>query len=187
MKNILLATLVATQLFTQLHAEDEMNNETKETPFYVVVKGMMILGDSMNEEHAVLKGDIGYGYGIDLGYRIGNGFAVEYDFSYASNNVTETVGEEINKASANYYTSALDIVYTIEATEKLGLFGKVGYEYEWEKISDYNIDNRNSGFVFGAGVEIEMNEKYKLITEYEHSLIEGPRGDSLFIGLDVNF
>jgi len=198
MKKTLLAATLATQLLTQLHAGGDiepvemhepemMEQEAAESKFYIIAKGMMVLGDTVNEENSVLDGDRDYGYGIDLGYRLGNGFAVEYDFSYASNTVTETAGEEVRDASAKYYTSALDLVYTVEVTETVGIFGKVGYEYEWEKIDAYGIDNTNHDFVFGVGTEIAMSEKYKFVAEYEHSLVSGPHGDSVFAGVMFNF
>ncbi|HHD78897.1 MAG TPA: hypothetical protein ENK98_04580 [Epsilonproteobacteria bacterium] len=139
MKQTLLAVTLATQLLTQLHAGGhiepvevtepevlETEAETTESKFYVVAKGMMVLGDTVDEENSILDGDKDYGFGIDVGYRLGNGFAVEYDFSYATNTVTETAGGEVRDASAKYYTSALDLVYTLEATENIGIFGKVG-------------------------------------------------------------
>ncbi|HHD78896.1 MAG TPA: hypothetical protein ENK98_04575 [Epsilonproteobacteria bacterium] len=64
---------------------------------------------------------------------------------------------------------------------------KWGYEYEWEKIDAYDIDNTNHDFVFGVGTEIAMSEAYKFVVEYEHSLVEGPHGDSVFAGVMFNF
>jgi len=197
MKKTFLAAVVSAQLATQLfaggdivpvavHETEVMEHET-ESKFYVIAKGLMILGDTVTHGDALLDGDRDYGYGIDVGYRLGNGFALEYDFSYARNTVTETVGEDIEEAKATYYTSALDIVYTYEVTEDLGIFAKGGYEYEWEEISAYDIDTEDHGFVFGGGVEVAMNESYKLIAEYEHSTIEGPHGDSIFAGVMYNF
>jgi len=194
MKKTLLAATLATQLLTQLHAGGdiepvEMNEpemmeiEAAESKFYVVASGMYMFGDTVEHEGLLLDGDKDFGFGIDLGYRIGNGFAVEYDFTYGSNTVTE--GSE--EAEAIYYTSAIDLVYTYEMTETIGLFGKVGYEYEWETIDEYNIDGTDHDFVFGAGVEIAMNETYKFVAEYEHSLIESPHGDSIFAGVMINF
>ena len=201
MKKTLVSATLAAQLLTQLHAGGdiapvELNApeiveseavEAAESSFYIVVKGMAILGDTVNHEEAVLDGNKDYGYGIDLGYRLGSGFAVEYDFSYSSNTVTETRGNSVEEATGKYYTSALDLVYTYEVSENVGLFGKVGYEYEWEKIDAYHIDGRNNDFVFGAGVEIAMNETYKFVAEYEHSLIKGPRGDGILAGVMINF
>ncbi len=195
MKKILTGTMLATMLFTGLYAggdieavDSDETEITESSPFYVVVKGMMIFGDTVNHEEAVLDGDQDYGFGIDLGYRLGNGFAVEYDFSYSGNSVTEKkVGEEPVNVNAKYYTSALDLVYTYELTEELGVFGKVGYEYEWEKISALDIDSTDHDFVFGAGFEAAMDEDFKFVAEYEHSLIEGPRGDSLFAGIMYTF
>jgi len=195
MKKILTGGMFAAVLMTGLHAGGDIEAadadevETAElSPFYVVAKGMMIFGDTVNHEEAVLDGDQDYGFGIDLGYRLGNGFAVEYDFSYSGNTVTEKKdGEEPVNVNAKYYTSAIDLVYTYELTEELGVFGKVGYEYEWEKISALDIDGTDHDFVFGAGFEAAMDEKFKFVAEYEHSLIDGPRGDTLFAGIMYNF
>jgi len=199
MKKQLLAAAFAAQLLTQLHAggdiepvqglETETEAVAEESRFYIVGKGMAIMGDTIAEEEAILDGDNGYGFGIDIGYRLGHGFAVEYDFSYSSNTVTERKeGFEPEEFDADYYTSALDLVYTYEMTETIGIFGKVGYEFEWETIDGLGIDSeRDDGFVFGAGFEVAMNEKYKFVTEYEHSTIDGPRGDAIFAGLMVNF
>ena len=198
MKKTLLAAALSAQLATQLFAggdiapvevhEPEVMEHVTESKFYMVAKALMILGDTVNHGEAVLDGDRDYGYGIDLGYRLGNGFALEYDFSYARNTVSEIEnGEVLDEAKATYYTSALDLVYTYEVTEDLGIFAKAGYEYEWEKISAYDIDGEDHGFVFGGGVEVAMSESYKLIAEYEHSTIEGPRGDSIFAGVMYNF
>ena len=192
MKKTLLAVTLATQLLTQLHAGGdiepiEINEpetmETEESKFYIVASGMYMLGDTVKHEELLLDGDKDFGFGIDFGYRIGNGFALEYDFTYGRNTVTE--GDE--EAKATYYTSAIDLVYLYEVTETVGIFGKVGYEYEWETIDEYNIDGTDHDFVFGAGVEIAIDERYKFVAEYEHSRIEGPHGDSIFAGLMINF
>ncbi len=193
-KTVLIALLVA-QLFTQVQAGGDIEPvmeteavETAESPFYIVAKGMMIFGDSVNHETSLLDGDMDYGYGIDLGYRIGNGFAVEYDFSYSSNRIKETKSNgDVEDVKGRYYTSAIDFVYTYELTEELGVFGKVGYEWEWEKITALDVDSNDNDFVFGVGLEVAMDENFKFVTEYEHSLIEGPRGDSLFAGIMYSF
>jgi len=199
MKKILFASIIAAQLLTQLHAGGDiepvemnvpemMEHEAhEESTFYVVVAGLVDFGDTVEHEGIELNGDTNIGYGIDLGYRIGNGFAVEYDFTYARNSVSRTENGVDEEARGTYYTSAIDLVYTYEATEHIGIFAKVGYEYEWETISDYDIDSEEHDFVFGAGVEIAMNKSYKLLFEYEYSLIESPRGPSLFAGVMYNF
>jgi len=193
MKKAILMALTASQILTQAHAggdiapvvEPEVVVEKHaETDLYVVVKGMRIAGDTFNHEGALLDGDVGYGFGIDVGYRLGHGFALEYDFSYAKNTVTE---DAIEEGTAKYYTHALDLVYTYELTETVGIFGKVGYEYESEEINALEIDGSDHGFVCGAGVEVAMTDDYKFVAEYEHSTIEGPRGDSIFAGVMINF
>ena len=195
MKKTLLAATLVTQLLTQLHAGGDiepvemnepemMETEAAESKFYVVASGMYILGDTVEHDGLLLDGDKDFGFGIDLGYRIGNGFAVEYDFTYGSNTVTEGTEE----AKATYYTSAIDLVYVYEMTETIGVFGKVGYEYEWETISDLDIDNEDHGFVFGVGTEVAINETYKFVAEYEYSEIEGPKGQGAFLaGVMINF
>ena len=97
------------------------------------------------------------------------------------------MGHVLEEAKATYYTHALDLVYTYELTETLGVFAKAGYEYEIEDIEEYNIDADDNGLNFGVGVEVAVNHKYKLVAEYEHSTIEGPRGDSIFAGVMYNF
>ena len=199
MKKTILTALFAANLMIQAHAGGDIKTEeaveleaveVEETRFYVVVKGLASLGADAEHGEAILEGDGGYGLGIDLGYRIGNGFAIEYDFSYAKNTVKEHIHGHIEEEDfdAHYYTSSLDLVYTFEATETIGIFGKVGYEYEWETIDELHIDSsREHGFIVGAGFEVTLNEQYKLVAEYEHSTIDSPRGDSLYAGLMFNF
>ena len=198
MKKVLLAAALSAQFTTQLFAggdiapvevhEAEVMTHEAESKFYVIVKALMIMGDKVNHEHSVLDGDKDYGYGIDIGYRLGHGFALEYDFSYARNTVTEIEdGHAIHEAKGTYYTHALDLVYTYEFTHTLGVFAKAGYEYEIEKIEEFHIDDDGTGFNYGVGVELAVNHKYKVLAEYEHATIEGPRGDSIFLGVMYNF
>ncbi|MGC9351521.1 MAG: porin family protein [Sulfurovum sp.] len=199
MKKFALMTSFASLMALQLHAGGDIVpvepaveipeiHEHAESDYYVIVKGLRIAGDKVEHGEATLDGDAGYGFGIDLGHRLGHGFAVEYDFSYATNTVTELHdGHVIEEADATYYTHALDLVYTHELTETLGIFAKAGYEYEIEEIEDYHIDADDNGFNYGVGVEVTMDHTYKLVAEYEHSTIEGPRGNSLFVGVMYNF
>ena len=197
MKKQVLTALFAAQFMTHAYAGGDIEAEAlieteaveaEESGFYVVVKGLASLGAEAEHAEALLDGDGGYGIGIDLGYRIGKGFALEYDFSYAKNTVTEKIeNHEPEDVDAHYYTSSLDLVYAFEVTETVGLFAKVGYEYEWETIDELGIDSTDHGFIVGVGTELALNEKYKLVAEYEHSTIDSPRGDSLYVGLMYNF
>ena len=135
MKRTILMAFTASQILTQAQAggdiapviEPEVVVEKHtESDFYVVVKGMRIAGDTAAHEDALLDGDVGYGFGIDVGYRLGNGFALEYDFSYAKNTVTETIEDISEEGTAKYYTHALDLVYTYELTETV-------------RITSYNV------------------------------------------------
>jgi len=186
MKKILLA-FVLTVMTSQLFA-NEMHDEQKESKYYAVVKALYIAGDTVQHGEATLVGKDGYGFGIDLGYRLEKGFSLEYDFSYSTNTVTEHVEEELPRdADATYMTHAIDLVYGYEVIEHLELFAKVGYEYELEKISDFGIDKHSDGGVIGAGAEYEFTHNMKILGEYEHSTIDGPRGDSIYCGLMYNF
>lgn len=201
MKKALLLAALVTHFTTQLFAggdidpleeidEPEVHTHHAESKYYIVLAGMILLGDEVNHGEALLDGndDLGYGFGIDVGYRLGGGFAVEYDFTYGRNTVHEIIDDSVvTEANSVYYTSALDLVYTYEATENLGIFAKVGYEYEWETISELDIKEEEHGFVFGAGVEYAINKSYKLLVEYEHSTIEGPHGDAVLAGVMYNF
>jgi len=196
-KTIFVSMIIMTQLMTclyaggdrdiELHQPEHIELEHEESKFYLVVAALMDLGDSVNHESAVLTGDRDYGFGIDIGYRIGNGFAVEYDFTYARNTVTKIEGSVVEEALGIYYTSALDLVYVYEVGYGVGFFGKIGYEYEWETISDYHIDTEKGGVIFGGGIEIEMTEHYKFLVEYEDSRVESTRGASVLVGLMYNF
>ena len=195
MKRILLSFIVTLQMSTGLFAGGDLEPlETEEaevleeeSQFYIVAKALTILGDSTEHGEALLDGDRDYGFGIDIGYRLGDGFAIEYDFSFSKNTVLETkVGDEPEYVDGEYMTSSLDLVYVYEATERVGLFLKVGYEYEWEEIEDLGIDSTDHGFVLGIGTEISINEKFKFLLEYEHSTIEGPRGPSVYAAIMYN-
>lgn len=183
LRSILLAATAAAALSTTAVQASE------EPGWYVVGKGLAIMGDDKTEEetHAKLEGDNGYGVGVDVGYSIGNGFAFEFDYSYSSNTVTvKEDGHEDEHVNVDYSTYALDVVYTAEVSEGIGAFGKVGYEWEVES-PDGEENAHDNDFVFGLGMEFEVQHNMAMIVEYEHSLIEGPRGDGIFVGLLYRF
>ena len=200
MKQMLLSLTMACGLATQLYAggdivpvdieplEKSLHHDV-ENNFYIVLKGLYIMGDDVDHGHGItLDGEGDYGFGFDMGYRLGNGFAIEYDFSYATNTVTETdVHHHTEHAGATYYTHALDLVYTYHLSHHYGLFFKAGYVYEKEKIDDLHIDSSDNGLVYGIGLEYMMNDHYALLVEYEGSSIDGPRGDGIFVGVQYNF
>ena len=191
MKKIL--TLLAVSSFATLNIyaaeveENEIHEEAK-SGFYVAVKAIATLGDSIKEEDSTLEGDTGVGLGIDLGYKLAYGFAVEVDATYVGNTVTETLSTgESEEFSASYITSSLDIAYKYPVTHTIGFVAKCGYEYEIEKIDGLDIDNTETGFVFAGAVEYEVSEDMAVLAEYEHTTIDGPRGDSVFAGVVYSF
>lgn len=166
----------------------------KEGNLYVVTKGLISLGETYTEEatatepEAKLRGNSGAGIGVDLGYRVGYGFAVELDVAYTHTTVTKSVvGEEDVSASANYLSYGLDLLYGYHLNEEYVLFGKIGWELEQERISDYGINGTDNGFAYAVGLEYGMTEHVALVGEYEGSLIEGPHGDTLFAGISYTF
>jgi len=191
MKKILTLLAISSLATLNIYASEvehsEMHEEQK-SDFYVAVKAIATLGDSIEEEHATLEGDVGKGIGIDLGYKLSHGFSVEVDATYVTNTVTEKpLHGESEDFSASYITTSLDIAYKYPLTHTVGLVAKCGYEYEIEKIDDLDIDNSETGFVAAVAVEYEVSEHMALLGEYEYTTIEGPRGDSVFAGVVYSF
>ena len=166
----------------------------EEGDFYIVPKVLVSLGDTYTEEATVsepeakLEGDVGGGVGLDLGYRIGYGLAVEFDFAYAHTNVTKRVaGEEDVSAGADYYSFGLDLIYGYHVNESFVVFGKAGWEIEQEEITDLDISGTNNGFAYALGLEYGLSDHWALVGEYEGTLIDGPRGNSVFAGASYTF
>jgi opacity protein-like surface antigen len=196
------STLLAS---TAIYAEEEQSMEDssrahikaehhEEGNFYVVAKGLVTLGDTFTEEakgsepEAKLKGETGGGVGLDLGYRLGYGFAAELDFAYAHTNVKKSVaGEEDLNAGASYYSYGIDLLYGYHINEKYVVFGKIGWEIEQEEISKYDISGTNDGFAYAVGFERSITEHWAFVGEYEETLIKGPRGASIFAGASYTF
>lgn len=175
-----------------------------ETGFYTAFKGLITLGDDTRHgEGVTLKGKSGKGVGLELGYKIAHGFAVEADGTFARDVVTETrcgaeeeseEGEEEHTggchridADGEYYTISLDFVYLHHFTEHFGTFVKVGYEYEAESIDELEIKAYETGVIGAVGVEYIVGTYTAFMTEIEASSIEGPRGYSLFAGILYHF
>ncbi len=195
------ALLLSTTLFaTEVSDEEDASRahieakHHKEGNLYIVAKGLISMGDTYTEEatntepEAKLKGDTGQGFGIDLGYRLGYGFATEFDFSYAHTTVTKSVsGEADVRAGADYYSYGIDLLYGYHLNEEIVVFAKVGWEIEKEKISAFGINGTNDGFAYAAGLEYGLSQQWALVGEYEGSLIDGPRGNNVFAGVSYTF
>ncbi|BAF70904.1 porin family protein [Nitratiruptor sp. SB155-2] len=169
--------LLGTTLFA--HEQDSVHESEK--PYYVVVKGIHNYGDRNGNE----KGDHGNGIGVDLGYRLGHGFAIEIDGSYEKTKVTVFEETETLRENIKYWTTSLDVAYTYEMSESLGILFKVGYEYEYEKTDSEN--GHDTGLVYAAGFEYAFDSTWKILGEYEKSTIEGPKGDMITLGVMYNF
>jgi len=170
------------------HLDSEVAHGEEHSTYYLILKGLSIGGDKVSHGTATLDGERGYGGGVDVGYRIGAGFALEYDFSYATNTVEETKSNGTKvEDDATYMTHALHLVYTYHLTHSLGVFVKGGYEYETEEIDHFHIDKDEDGFAYAGGLEYALDGHYSAMVEYEQSTIDGPRGDALFLGMIYNF
>ncbi|SFV64283.1 hypothetical protein MNB_SV-12-819 [hydrothermal vent metagenome] len=137
--------------------------------FYIVGKGLYTTGDTGL--------DAGYGAGLDLGYKLNDSLAVELGASFAKNEI-EATGDDLETTTAN-----LSLVYTVKATDSIGVFGKAGYMVE--KVKDGDDD---SGVAYGAGVKYNMSDATALVAEYQGSTIDDdPRGGTVSLGLMYNF
>jgi opacity protein-like surface antigen len=188
MKKILTTLAVGSLLSLNVYGSQHQEEvEHKGYDFYISVKAASILGDFVKEEQETLNGDMGYGIGIDFGYKISHNFAIEIDVAYTQNDVTQTDEEgKTEELSANYISSSLDLVYIEHVNHNFGLFGKVGYEYELEQIDTYE-DTSDTGFILAAGAEYKIAEHVALLGEYEYTFIDGPKGNSIYIGLIYGF
>lgn len=177
-----LALMIATS--TMMAEEHAKSGE-----FYIAVKGLYTTGKTIQENaEVILDGKSGNGIGIDIGYTLPHHFAVELDTSYSQNGVTEKkVGEADTQATAKYMTYAMDIVYTYPIIHSLDIMGKIGYEYEHEKISELGVDVHDNGMVFGAGLEYHISEHYEALAEYEESAIDSARGSNIYAGIKYIF
>lgn len=174
-----------------------------ETGFYTAIKALMTLGDTADHgEGVTLEGKTGRGIGVELGYKIGYGFAVESDATYARNTVNETncaegeVAEGEGEAeggchyasgTGKYTTVSIDLAYNYHVTHHMGVFAKTGYEYEEEDIDELDIHANDTGFIYAVGAEYAISENAVFMAEYEGTTIEGPRGHSLFAGVAYHF
>ena len=182
---IIIASLTSIILTTTAMAKE---HHVKTGEFYIVTKALMTTSETIKEDSgAMLKADVGGGIGIDVGYTLPYHFAVEVDTSYSKNRVTLSENGEKEDDLASYWTYAMDVTYTLPITHHIGIIGKLGYEFEQEKIKELDIDEKDNGMVYGAGVEYHLSDHYEMLVEYEGSTIESPRGSSLYAGVKYIF
>ena len=176
MRTFLISIIAASAIFA---AEAQEYEAAKK--FYIIPKWIHTYGATYHNE----KGNTGDGIGLDLGYRFAEGLGIEIDVTYERTSVRAIEEEEVIKENAKYLTTSLDLAYTYEANENLGILFKVGYEYEREKIAD--TTKHNTGLIYAAGFEYRIDEDFKFVMEYEKSTIDGPKGDMLAAGIMYNF
>jgi len=145
----------------------KVEEKKSESNFYVVAKGLQITGDGA---------DSGMGGGLDLGYKINDALAVELGGAYAKN----TIDGDADKTS--YKNGALSLVYTLHATDSLGIFAKAGYMMEQVHDED------ESGIAYGGGITYDVSDAAAIVAEYQGSNIDdSTRGDAISLGLKYNF
>ena len=177
---------------TETEQEGHVAPVHAETGLYTAVKGQLSLGEKVeHSENVDIEGHTGEGIGLEVGYKIGYGFAVEADGTYTHNTVTEVNCEsgtcEKTNADAEYMSVSLDLVYTYHLTHHLGAFVKTGYEYETENIGKLDVSGHDTGIIYAAGAEYAVSDHTAIMAEYEGTTIESPLGSSVFAGVVYNF
>ncbi len=173
---------------TAFGAEVSEPMHEEEPAMYVVLKWLYSLGGDIDEGEETIEGESGRGMGVDIGYRLGYGFAMEVDYSNYTNRVHKKAeGAETERGTARYKAYALDLLYSYHMTEQWGVFVKGGWEYEKEEIAAFDSTGYDNGGVAGIGTEYLFGEGVGTVVEYEHSFIDGPHGDSVFVGLLLDF
>ena len=135
--------------------------------FYVVGKGIYITGDNA---------DSGMGGGLDLGYKFTDSLAVEVGGAYTKNTIDGTTDK------SSYKNGAISLVYTLQATDSLGIFAKAGYMMEQVHDED------DSGISYGGGITYGVSDTASIVAEYQGSNIDdSTRGDAISLGLMYSF
>ena len=188
MKKILGLLIVSALAVTSLYAKRKhVEDHESENNFYVATKAIYSLGTSVDEGEATLEGSAGAGLGLDVGYKLGAGFSVEADVAYVAANVTEKTATEERVAKATFTTTSFDVAYIYHVTHELEVFIKGGYELEFEKISDLDVDNTKDGGVYAVGFEYELSHTSAVAVEFEGTSIKGPRGSIASLGYVYSF
>ncbi len=188
MKKLLGFLMMSGFIMTNVNAtEMHLEEHESENNFYVATKAIYSLGTSVDEGEATLEGSAGTGIGLDVGYKLGAGFSVEVDVAYVAADVTEKTDIEERVAKATFTTSSLDVAYIHHVTHELEAFVKVGYELEFEKISDLDVDSTKDGAVYAVGLEYELSHDHAVAFEFEGTSIKGPRGSIASLGYVYSF
>ena len=173
-------------------SEDGLAHETEHahSKFYAAPKGVVILGNTIDEEHKELKGGMGAGIGADFGYNFHKYFAMEFTTTYAQSSVTESESEEgaeSKGASAFFVTYGVDAVVNVEIIHNVIAVAKVGYGFEYEDLGDIDEKGTKHGITYALGGEYEITEHLEALVEYEGSTIESTRGHSIMFGAKFLF
>jgi opacity protein-like surface antigen len=156
-----------------LFANESLHTKEHGSKYYVIAKGLMVLGAKKEGE----EGDVGYGAGIDIGYHLPHDFAVEFVSSMAKN--------KVEQESVNYFTYGLALEYERHISKHFAAFVKGGVEVETENTE--HTTESETGFIYAAGLEYIISPKYDIVLEYEGSTIESTMGECIFAGVKYNF
>ncbi|MCW8953960.1 MAG: porin family protein [Sulfurimonas sp.] len=187
MKKVL-GKIVVTAL--SLVALSQSANASGGAGFYAVPKAVVIMGDTIMHGAYELDGDTGVGIGVDLGYAIDSNFAVELALTHVEADVTEDdLHGHVVKGDAEYTTYGVMGVYSRTITGHLRGLVKLGYAWEYEKITDVHHPFKTtlSGIAYAAGLEYGISDNMEVVFEYEGAEVVSSRGDSLMLGLKYKF
>ena len=182
MKKTILSLLVA-GLFSSLSAQEVHGHDEHGSKFYIIAKGLSVLGEEVEKNYITSEGDSGYGFGVDIGYKLPYHLSVELFSNYAENKVS--VKNVAGSEDASYVAYGAALEYTYHAAKHVGLFVKGGFEIEDAEVG--RESESESGAIYAFGAEYEMNSHYDLLIEYEGSTVESTMGPLVFAGVKYNF
>lgn len=184
MKNILGKIIVAVSALLVLSQTANASSAEHSSGFYVVPKVVVVLGDTIMHGIHELNGDTGVGIGIDLGYSFTENYALELAATHVEADVVE---DGTVKDTAEYTTYGVMGVFSGTITGHLRGLVKLGYAWEYEKMSNIHIKETLGGIAYAAGLEYGFAENMEVVFEYEGADVVSSRGDSLMFGLKYKF
>ena len=175
---------------TALLALSQTANASGGAGFYAVPKAVVIVGDTIMHGDYQLDGDSGVGIGVDLGYSFTKNYAVELALTHVEADVTEDdLHGHVEEGDAEYTTYGVMGVYSRTITGHLRGLVKLGYAWEYEKVTDVHHPFKTtlSGIAYAAGLEYGISDNMEIVVEYEGAEVVSSRGDSLMFGLKYKF
>lgn len=176
-------------------AEDRAGSREDFTShMYIVGKVFTSPGQDYDHGGHTITGDTATGFGLDLGYKLGDHWAVELAYSAGSGSVKAhqsslplLASSSPSSVDASYNALGLLGVYTAHLGESFSLVGKLGGVSESEDLGEAGGSSSATGLVYVLGCEYKLFGHNELVLEYEDTTIDGPRAYTLFLGFKHGF